>query len=131
MIVRLRIEEDNRLSEKKVGKNIEVSKANVVEEGSKPNKKRKMPRKSREGFNQGLKKFVGKCFNFGKSRHRAKDCRAKKRQKTQANMVEKISNGVDDINLTTMISECNMAGNPKTNFAPQLVPRIVDNRLLG
>ena len=30
LIVRLRIEEDNRLSEKKVGKNLEVSKANVV-----------------------------------------------------------------------------------------------------
>ena len=28
-------------------------------------------------------------------------------------MVEKISNGVDDINLTAMIFECNMAGNPK------------------
>ena len=113
MIVRLRIEEDNRLSEKKIGKNLEVSKANVVEEGSKPNKKRKMPSKSREGFNQGLKKFVGKCFNCGKSGHRAKDCRAMKRQKKQANMVEKISYGVDDINLTAMISECNMVGNPK------------------
>ena len=113
LIVRLRIEEDNRLSEKKVGKNLEVSKAYVVEEGSKPNKKRKMPSKSRGGFNQGLKKFVGKCFNCGKSGYQAKDYRAKKRQKTQANVVEKISNGVDDINLTAMISECNMAGNPK------------------
>ena len=28
-------------------------------------------------------------------------------------MVEKISNGVDDINLTAMISECNLAGNPE------------------
>ena len=63
LIVRLRVEEDNRLSEKKVGKNLEVSKVNVVEEGSKPNKKRKMPSKSREGFNQGLKKFIGNCFN--------------------------------------------------------------------
>ena len=80
LIVRLRIEEDNRLSEKKVWKNLEVSRANVVE-GSKPNKKRKMPGKSGEGFNQGLKKFIGKCFNCGKSGHRAKDCRAKKRQK--------------------------------------------------
>ena len=68
LIVRLRIEEDNRLSEKKVGKNLEVSKANVAE-GSKPNKKRKIPGKSGEGFNQGLKKFVGKCFNCGKSGH--------------------------------------------------------------
>ena len=32
LIVQFRIEEDNRLSEKKVGKNPEVSKANVVEE---------------------------------------------------------------------------------------------------
>ena len=112
LIVRLRIEEDNRLSEKKVGNNLEISRANVVE-GSKTNKKRKMTGKSGEGFNQGLKKFIGKCFNYGKSGHRAKDYRAKKRQKTHANMVEKISNGVDDINLTAMISECNMAGNPK------------------
>ena len=112
LIVRLRIEEDSRLSKKKVGKNLEVSRANDVE-GSKPNKKRKMPGKSGEGFNQGLKKFVGKCFNCGQSRHRAKDCRAKKRQKTQANVVEKISNGVDDINLTAVISEYNMVGNPK------------------
>ena len=50
MIVRLRIEEDNRLSEKKVGKNLELSRANVIE-GSKPNKKRKMSGKSGDGFN--------------------------------------------------------------------------------
>ena len=81
LIVRLRIEEDNRLSEKKVGKNLGVSRVNVVE-GSKPNKKRKMPGKFGEGFNQGLKKFFGKCFNCGQSGHRAKDCKAKKRQKT-------------------------------------------------
>ena len=113
LIVRLRVEEDNWLYEKKVWKNLEVSKANVVEEGSKPNKKRKMPSKSQEGFNQGLKKFIGKCFNCGKSGHKAKDCRAKKRQETRANVVENISNGVDDINLTAMISDSNMAGNPK------------------
>ena len=43
LIVRLRIEEDNRASEKKAGKAIMESKANVVEQGqtSHNNKKRK------------------------------------------------------------------------------------------
>ncbi|XP_048133213.1 uncharacterized protein LOC115733258 [Rhodamnia argentea] len=106
-------QEDNRFSEKKVGKNLEVSRADVIEEGSKPNKKRKMPNKFGEGFTKGLKKFVGKCFNRGKSGHQAKDCIAKKGQKTQANVVEQISNDIDDVNLTHMISECNMVGNLK------------------
>ncbi|XP_048140251.1 uncharacterized protein LOC125316286 [Rhodamnia argentea] len=58
LIVRLRIKEDNRLSKKKVGRHLKVSRANIVEEGSKPNKKRN---KYGEGSTQGLKKFIGKC----------------------------------------------------------------------
>ena len=42
-----------------------------------------------------------------------KTAKPRKDKKTQANVVEKISNGVDDINLTAMISECNMVRNPK------------------
>ena len=41
LIVRLRIEEDNRVSEKKVGNHSMESKAYVIEEGHKTNKKRK------------------------------------------------------------------------------------------
>ncbi|KAI3437279.1 uncharacterized protein J3R85_005525 [Psidium guajava] len=41
LIVRLWIEEDNRVSRKKVGSKLEVSRANLIKEASKPNKKRK------------------------------------------------------------------------------------------
>ena len=40
LIVRLRIEEDNRVSEKKVGNHYMESKAHVIEEGHKTNKKK-------------------------------------------------------------------------------------------
>ena len=62
LIVRLRIEEDNHASEKKAGKGLMESKANVVEQGqtSHNNKKRKH---SGNGPKQGLtKKFQGKCY---------------------------------------------------------------------
>ena len=41
LIVRLRIDEDNRVSEKKVDNHSMESKAHVIEEGHKTNKKRK------------------------------------------------------------------------------------------
>ena len=60
LIVRLKIEEDNRVSEKKVGKHPMEPKANLVE--PKANKKIKH---FGEGPSQGknkYKKFVGKCY---------------------------------------------------------------------
>ena len=113
LIVRLRIEEDNRISEKKGGKTFETSRANIVEESKKPNKKRKS---YEEGSNQGPKKFLGKCFNCGKPGHRSKECRAKKKQRTNANVVEHMSSGVKDINLAAVISQCNLVGNSKEWF---------------
>ena len=74
LIVRLRIEEDNRASEKKAGKGIMESKANVVEQGqtSQNNKKRKH---NGNGPKQGpTKKFRGKCYVCNKQGHRTKDC---------------------------------------------------------
>ncbi|WKA02046.1 hypothetical protein VitviT2T_020286 [Vitis vinifera] len=72
LIVRLKIEEDNRVSKKKVGKDPMESKANLVE--PKANKKRKH---FGEGLSQGknkYKKFAGKCYICSKQGHRAKDC---------------------------------------------------------
>ena len=78
LIVRLRIEEDNRAFEKKAGKDFMESKANVVEQGktSHNNKKRKHIGNSPK---QGpTKKFQGKCYVCNKQGHHAKDYRSRK-----------------------------------------------------
>ncbi|KAL7240488.1 hypothetical protein ACSBR2_006187 [Camellia fascicularis] len=80
LIVRLRIEEDSRNSEKRAGKHPIESKANMVEHAPKA-KKRKY---SGESSSQGPKgeetkkyKFNSKCYICDKEGHRAKDCRSK------------------------------------------------------
>ena len=125
LIVRLRIEEDNRKTEKRNGKNPIESKANVVELVHKPhNKKRKFSGDGpKQGDNNGNKKFKGKCYNCGKTGHRASGClrpkkdhgSTSKKTTNQANVTELdyISGGVNDINLSTVVSEANLVGNPK------------------
>ena len=75
LIVRLKIEEDNRVSENKVGKHPTKFKANLVE--PKANKKRKHFGESLSKGKNKYKKFVGKCYICNKQGHRAKDCRLK------------------------------------------------------
>ena len=108
--MRLRIEE----SEKKVGKAIMESKANVVEQGqtSHNNKKRKY---NGNGPKQGsTKKFQGKCYVCNKQGHRAKDCHSHKEQGNpkkkhpQANVTE--VDDVSDMNLSVVVSEVNFNG---------------------
>ncbi|KAM1302106.1 hypothetical protein ACFX2H_013062 [Malus domestica] len=78
LIVRLRIEEDNRCSEKKSNNQLMQAKAHIVEGGSKNNKKRKH---SGESLSQGnSKKFKGKCFVCNKTGHRASECQNRKGQ---------------------------------------------------
>ena len=88
LIVRLRIEEDNRGSEKRASQSVEA-RANVVELQPKNNKKRK---NASEGSKQGpkqkfVKKFKGKCFNCDKMGHKSQDCRSKKKDPKEANLV--------------------------------------------
>ena len=79
LIVRLRIEEDNRVSERKIGNHSMESKEHVIEEGHKTNKKRKYV--GQQGAKGGdSKKFKGNCFVCNKLGHRAKDCRNRKAQ---------------------------------------------------
>ena len=114
LIVRLRIEEDNRASEKKAGKGFMESKANVVEQGqtSHNHKKRKH---NGNGPKQGpTKKFQRKCYVFNKKGHRAKDCRSHKEQgnpkkkRPQANVTE--VDDVSNMNLSVVVSEVNFIG---------------------
>ncbi|RVW12663.1 hypothetical protein CK203_114833 [Vitis vinifera] len=71
LIVRLKIEEENCVSEKKVEKHPMESKANLVE--PKSNKKRKHFGKIPSQGKNKYKKFAGKCYIFNKQGHRAKD----------------------------------------------------------
>ena len=62
LIVRLRIEEDNRASKKKEGKGFMESKANVVEQGQTSHNPKKRKHNG-NGPKQGpMKKFQGKCY---------------------------------------------------------------------
>ncbi|XXG73337.1 hypothetical protein AAC387_Pa07g2274 [Persea americana] len=74
LIVKLRIEEDNHASKKKAGKTFIEAKANVVEHGQNPKKRKNNPNGPKQGPNDN-KKFKGKCNVCDKPGHRAKDCR--------------------------------------------------------
>ena len=78
LILRLRIEEDNRNSEKKHGGQYMASRANVVEQ--KKTFKGSNKRKAVSGDNGNSKKFTGKCYNCDKPGHRAKDCCASRKR---------------------------------------------------
>ncbi|KAJ9544786.1 hypothetical protein OSB04_024493 [Centaurea solstitialis] len=131
LIVRLRIEEDNKLAQKK-GYGSHSMKANVVEHGQASKTKggvfknhgkcaRGKDSRNGRGFNLGpnggvfKKKFQGNCYNYDKPGHRAINCRFPKRAKAkQANFVDDISRDVSILNLTAMISEVNLVGsNPR------------------
>lgn len=134
LLVRLRIKEDNRGSEKKSGNHVMQTKVNVVEHEHRSkfnNKKRKHdsngPKQGSIGkinkwiYNGFNKRFKGKCFVCSKDGHRAKDCHVRKnggsssKKPAQANIAEDfyLSDGVTDINLSEVVSEANLVGNPK------------------
>ena len=123
LIVRLRIEEDNRNFEKIIGNNSMVSKANIVEQGYKTNNKKR--KHSSDGPSQDangkIKKFKGTCWICDKPGHRAKDCRKHKNQgnfkkkPAQAHVteVDNLSEDVSELNLSIMISKVYLVGNLK------------------
>ena len=73
LIVRLRIEEDNKAAKKRSRGNSAISGVNFVEEDSTKLKKRK--KASGPKSNPPKKIFNGNCFNCGKHGHRANECR--------------------------------------------------------
>uniref|UniRef100_A0A7N2LHK6 Retrovirus-related Pol polyprotein from transposon TNT 1-94-like beta-barrel domain-containing protein n=1 Tax=Quercus lobata TaxID=97700 RepID=A0A7N2LHK6_QUELO len=110
LIVRLRIEEDNRSSKRAVGNHYMESKANIVE------------------HNKNKRKYSG---------HRAKDCHKRQDQGTkkgsQANIteVENLSKDVDDIDLSAVISEVNLVGDIPRNGGWTLGLLCIDQNLFS
>ena len=103
-MVRLRIEEDNRLALKK-GFNADSSKVNVVEVGQTSKTKGKGAWKGKgEAKNLGpksgtFKKKKFKCYNCGDPNHKASECPKPRRDDNrQANMV---NNDVEFVALIT------------------------------
>ncbi|PHT45352.1 hypothetical protein CQW23_14510 [Capsicum baccatum] len=109
LIVRLRIEEDNKDMERRSRGNSRMNRANVVEDDHNNSKKRK---KAENKSNQPKKKFNEKCFNYGKIGHKYTDCCTLKKgkKKDQVNMVES-KKETDD--LCAMLSECDLVENPR------------------
>ncbi|KAL5833941.1 hypothetical protein ACOSQ3_017615 [Xanthoceras sorbifolium] len=100
LIVRLRIEEDNKRSEKKGSSQYEA-KTNVVELGKnskfKSNKSGKGSKLGPKGGSFKKQKFQGKCFNCDKMGHKSSECRLpKKKKNNEAKMMNAmlISSGV-------------------------------------
>ncbi|KAF3638365.1 putative phosphoserine aminotransferase, chloroplastic-like [Capsicum annuum] len=108
LIVRLRIEEDNKAAKRRSRGNFAMNEANIVEDDYESRKRKKARNKS----NQPKNKFKRKCFNCGKIDHKLTDCWAPKnrKKKDQANMAES-KKETDD--LCVMLSECNLVGNPR------------------
>lgn len=118
IIVRLRIEEDNRKSEKRNGtSNLLESNANIVEWGLKTNKKKRNG-EGQTGSSKTVKKFKGNCYNCDKVRHWSKDFRKTKNAKGKAHKAnvkehDNLFDMVQDMNLSAVISECNLVDNTK------------------
>ncbi|KAL0412857.1 UNVERIFIED_CONTAM: Retrovirus-related Pol polyprotein from transposon TNT 1-94 [Sesamum radiatum] len=91
LIVRLRIEEDNRLSEMKSGRLQIEAKANLMEQNETSHKRKRVDYKPKKGK---AKKIKGNCYNCGKPNHMAKDCRLpKKNQAHISEVVLKMTSG--------------------------------------
>ncbi|KAL2523654.1 CCHC-type domain-containing protein [Abeliophyllum distichum] len=113
LIVRLRIEENNKSSEKN-GFNPPMAKANVVEHDQNfKTSKNKFGKGPKMGPKRGVskKKFFEKCYNYDRVGRRSLECRLPERNnKKIANMVDDITHDVSEMNLAAVISEVNLVG---------------------
>nr|XP_048330637.1 uncharacterized protein LOC125422606 [Ziziphus jujuba var. spinosa] len=97
-IGKLRIEDDNRKSNKRASK--ARLKANVVEYSQSFNNKKKTGKASKFGPKGGISKktkFQDSCFNCDKMGHIATECRLPKRKRNQEQVMEDITREVDEI----------------------------------
>ena len=119
LIVRLRIEEDNRRSKKRISSiaanstkpNVNPTKANIVEHEQGFKKKKIIKSGSKLGPKGGVSKqnFQEKCFNCNKMGHKLADCRLpKKDKKKEANLVDTIAQEVSNNSLSAVVLKFNL-----------------------
>ncbi|KAL0324704.1 UNVERIFIED_CONTAM: hypothetical protein Scaly_2437500 [Sesamum calycinum] len=111
LIVRLRIEENNRLFKMKSGKLHIEAKANLMEQNGNTSTKRKRvdykPNKER------AKIIKGNCYNCGKPNHMAKDCRLSKKNQVHISEVRSVPTDLGELNLSVVVFEANLVDNPR------------------
>ncbi|XP_073019279.1 uncharacterized protein [Primulina eburnea] len=112
LIVRLKIEEDNKSTEAKTSKM--VARVNIVDSSFKGTKRKfeKQPQQGQQSPNK--KKFKGTFYNCEKQNHMAKDCRKPKKGNPQANVVQERSVPFDfsELDLCAVILEADLVEIP-------------------
>lgn len=117
LVVRLKIEEDNRGTDKRFGTGFEA-KANVVEDSKRQKKKRKGPPSNQKGSMFKKKRNPDViCYHCGKKGHVIKDCRSRKAFKegksSEANVTENMIIDGDNMHLSAVVSEVNLVANSR------------------
>ena len=69
LVIRLKIDEDNKIIEKKSHKSSTIIRVNIVEEAHTKDKKRK--KFNGQKSEQTKKKFKGNCYSYGKAGHKS------------------------------------------------------------
>ncbi|CAM8887002.1 unnamed protein product [Rhodiola kirilowii] len=104
LVICLKNEEDNRLSDKRI--RLPSERANIVEHGG--SSKGKKPFSKLGPKSGGIKKkvqpkFTSKCFKYDKEAHRAADCKKPLKEKKKVNVA-----GVDEDLLAAVISQLSL-----------------------
>ncbi|KAL0301539.1 UNVERIFIED_CONTAM: hypothetical protein Sradi_6430700 [Sesamum radiatum] len=111
LIVRLRIEEDNRLSKMK-SKMLQIeAKANLMEQnGNTSIKRKRIDYKAKKGRTKMIKR---NCYNCGKCNHMAKDYRLLKKNEVHISEVGSVPIDLRELNLSAVVFEANLVDNQR------------------
>ncbi|KAL0328102.1 UNVERIFIED_CONTAM: hypothetical protein Scaly_2242800 [Sesamum calycinum] len=111
LIVRLRIEEDNRLSKMKSKKLQIEAKANLMEQnGNTSIKRKRIDYKAKKGRTKMIKRS---CYNCGKCNHIAKDYRLLKKNEVHISEVRSVPIDLRELNLSAVVFEANLVDNQR------------------